>query len=81
MDSGKKYKRPAMMMIPMGKLIPKAQRHSKSVASQPPRTGPIATIPPMVAPQTANAIPRSLPWKFAFTKDKVVGSTMAPPIP
>ena len=70
-----------MMIMPMGKLIPKAQRHSKSVASQPPSTGPTATIPPIVEPQTAKAIPLSLPWKFALTRDKVVGSTIAPPIP
>ena len=69
------------MMTPSGKLIPKAQRQLKSVANQPPRTGPTATIPPMVAPQTANAIPRSLPWKVAFNSDRVVGSTIAPPIP
>ena len=68
-------------MIPSGKLIPKAQRQLKSVASQPPRTGPTATMPPMVAPQTAKAIPRSLPWKVALRRDRVVGSTIAPPMP
>ena len=30
-------------------------------------------MPPMVAPQTAKAIPRSLPWKLAFTSESVVG--------
>ena len=59
----------------------KAQRQEKSVANQPPKTGPTATMPPIVAPQTAKAIPRSRPWKFAFTKDRVVGSTIAPPTP
>ena len=53
----------------------------KLVANQPPRTGPRATIPPIVEPQTANAIPRSLPWKFALTRESVVGSTMEPPMP
>ena len=51
------------------------------MASHPPSTGPTATMPPMVAPQTANAMPRSLPWKFAFTSESVVGSTIAPPKP
>ena len=67
--------------MPNGRLIKNAQRQVKSVASQPPRTGPTATMPPMVAPQTAKAMPRSLPWKFAFTKESVVGSTIAPPKP
>ena len=81
LDSGTKIASPTKIKRPSGRLIRNAQRQSKSVASQPPRTGPTATIPPMVAPQTAKAMPRSLPWKLAFTKDRVVGSTMAPPIP
>ena len=80
-DSVAKIKRPMMMIKPSGALMLNAQRQSKSVASQPPRTGPTATIPPMVEPQTANAIPRSLPWKVAFTNERVVGSTIAPPTP
>ena len=81
LDSGTKIASPTRIKRPSGRLIKNAQRQSKSVASHPPRTGPTATIPPMVAPQTAKAIPRSLPWKFALTKDNVVGKTIAPPIP
>ena len=80
-DSVAKNKRPMMMIRPRGALMLNAQRQEKSVASQPPSTGPTATIPPMVEPQIAKAIPRSLPWKVAFTSDSVVGSTIAPPIP
>ena len=61
--------------------MPKAQRQEKSVVSQPPKSGPTATMPPMVEPHTAKAIPRSLPWKLALTSERVVGSTMAPPTP
>ena len=81
LDSVTKRKTPMVMRTPRGMLIPKAQFHENSVVSQPPSSGPTATIPPIVEPHTANAMPRSLPWKVALTIERVVGRTMAPPIP
>ena len=84
LDSLTNNKRPATMIRPIGRLMLNARRQPSSpklVANQPPRTGPRATIPPIVEPQTAKAMPRSLPWKFAFTRESVVGSTIDPPMP
>ncbi len=50
----------------------KAQRQENDVANQPPRSGPSAAVPPMVAPQKAKAMPRSLPRKPAFSSDSEV---------
>ena len=61
--------------------MPKAHRHENEVVSQPPRRGPTAAIPPIVDPQTAKAMPRSRPWKVAFSSDSVLGSIIAPPTP
>ena len=69
------------MITPSGTLMPKAHRHEKYVVSQPPRSGPTAAIPPMVEPQTANAIPRSLPRNVALMSDSDVGRIIAPPTP
>ena len=51
------------------------------MVSQPPSSGPSAAVPPIVAPQIANAIARSLPWYRAFTVDSDAGSSIAPPTP
>ena len=59
--SGTSSSTPMMTMMPIGTLIKKAQCQLALVTSQPPTSGPIAAMPPMVAPQTANAIARSLP--------------------
>ncbi len=69
------------MTATIGTLMPKAQRHEKSVVSQPPSSGPTATMPPIVEPQTAKAMPRSRPVNVALRIDSVVGRTMAPPMP
>ena len=70
-----------MTMTQSGMLIPNAQRHEKLVVSQPPSSGPSAAVPPMVAPQTPKAMPRSRPRNVALSRDSEVGSIMAPPMP
>ena len=42
--------------MPSGTLIRNAQCHENSVVSHPPRSGPTAAMPPIVEPQTANAM-------------------------
>ncbi len=80
-DSATAHRTPIAMMIPSGMLMPKAHRHENEVVSQPPSSGPTAAIPPIVDPHTANAMPRSRPWKVAFSSDRVLGSIIAPPTP
>ncbi len=80
-DSRTKRNAQTTMATPSGMLMPNAQRHENDVVSHPPSSGPTATMPPMVDPQTANAMPRSRPVKFALTSDSVVGRTIAPPTP
>ena len=46
---------------PIGMLTKKIQRHESHEVSMPPASGPIATAAPIVAPQSPNAVPRSLP--------------------
>ena len=58
-----------------------AQRHEKSEVSTPPTYGPSAPAPPAIAPHTANATPRSRPWKVAEMIDNVAGSMAAAPRP
>ena len=43
--------------------------------------GPSAPAPPATEPHTANATPRSRPWKVAERIDSVAGSIIAAPIP
>ena len=69
------------MTATIGTLMPKAHRHEKSVVSQPPSNGPTATMPPIVEPHTANAMPRSRPVNVALRIESVVGRTIAPPMP
>ena len=70
-----------MIATPSGTLIRKTQRQDASVVSRPPRNGPIAAIPPIVEPQIAKAIARSLPRNIALTVDSVAGRIIAPPMP
>jgi len=80
-DSGTSTSVAAMTSTPIGTLMPNAHRQESSVVSQPPRSGPRAADPPMVEPQTANAIARSRPAKVALSRDNEVGSIIAPPSP
>ncbi len=80
-DSSTNASRPMTMSTAIGTLIPNDQRQEKSVVSQPPRSGPNATMPPIVDPQIAKAIPRSRPLKVALMRDSVVGRIIAPPKP
>ena len=48
---------------------------------RPPTSGPIATAPPTTAPQTPNAIARSLPWNSCPIRASEVANIAAPPIP
>jgi len=72
---------PTRISTPSGMLMPNAHRHEKSVVSQPPRSGPTAAMPPIVAPHTAKAMPRSRPTKVALSVDSVDGRIIAPPTP
>ncbi len=80
-DSATVSSTPMMMRMPSGMLIPNAHRHENAVVSHPPSSGPTAAMPPIVEPQTANAIPRSRPRKVALISDRVVGRIIAPPMP
>ncbi len=51
------------------------------MVSQPPSSGPSAAVPPMVEPQTANAMPCSRPVKVALSSYSEVGRIIAPPMP
>ena len=48
---------------------------------KPPTSGPIATAPPIVAPQTPNAVARSLPWNSCPISASEVANIAAPPTP
>lgn len=72
---------PTMTSSPTGMLSQNAQRHDTSVASQPPISGPIAAMPPIAEPQTANAMVRARPVKVALSVDRVLGTIMAAPMP
>ncbi len=49
--------------------------------SAPPTSGPIATAPPIVAPQMPNAVARSGPRNSCAISASVVANMAAPPIP
>ena len=72
---------PTTTATPIGTLTQKIHRQSKEVVSHPPRSGPMAAMPAMTAPQMPNATARSLPRKVALTVERVAGRTMAPPTP
>ena len=79
--SGTKTKTAINTTTPIGTLIKNAQCHEKSVVSQPPTSGPIAAMPPIVAPHTAKAAARDLPTKTAFRIDSEEGRIIAAPTP
>jgi hypothetical protein len=47
--------------IPIGAFTKKIHRQERPEVSTPPSSGPMATARPVTAPQTPNAMPRSLP--------------------
>ena len=67
--------------MPIGTLMRKAQCQDAYVVSQPPTSGPRAAMPPIVPPQTAKAIARSLPTNTALMTDSELGRIIAPPMP
>ncbi len=52
----------AIAAIPIGMLTKKIHSQPRCSVITPPTSGPTATAPPTVAPQTPNAVARSLPW-------------------
>ncbi len=64
-----------------GRLTKKIQRQSRCSVSSPPRIGPAAAAAPFTAPQTPNAMPRSLPWYAPLSSAIVVANIAAPPTP
>ena len=59
----------------------KIHRHDRPLVSTPPSTGPIATATPVVAPNTPNAVPRSLPLNASASSASAVANMAAPPMP
>ena len=79
--SGTVSQTPTSTMMPIGTLMRKAQCQEALVVSQPPTSGPRAAMPPIVPPQTAKAIARSLPTNTALMTESELGRIMAPPMP
>jgi hypothetical protein len=67
--------------IPIGRLTKKIQRQDRPEVSMPPSSGPMATARPVIAPQTPNATPRSLPWKAEASRASDTENMIAPPTP
>ena len=65
----------------IGRLTQKIQRHDRPLVSTPPRTGPIATATPVVAPKAPNATPRSRPVNALDSSASAVANIAAPPMP
>ena len=65
----------------IGMLTKKIQRHERPLVSTPPRTGPMATATPVVAPKAPKATPRSRPWNAEAIRASAVANIAAPPIP
>ena len=65
---------------PRGTFIQNSSRHPSvgppSAMRRPPRVGPSAVDSPMVAPNTPNARPRSLPWNSCCTSPSTCGIWM-----
>ena len=59
----------------------KIHSHPMPSTSAPPTSGPIATPRPVVAPQTANAVPRSRPSNSCASSASDVANIAAPPMP
>ncbi len=67
--------------MPIGTFTKKIHSHPSESVSTPPTSGPIATAPPIVAPQTPNAVARSRPVKAWARIASEVANSIAPPIP
>ena len=68
-------------MTPMGTFTKKIQRQPMPLVIAPPMSGPMATAPPITAPYTPKAVPRSRPVNAAAIKANEVANMMAPPTP
>ncbi len=66
---------------PIGTLTKKIHSQPKFSVITPPISGPIATAPPTVAPQTPKAVARSLPWNSCPISASEVANMPAPPTP
>ena len=67
--------------IPIGTLTKKIHSQPRLSVIKPPISGPTATAPPTVAPQTPNAVARSLPWNSWPISASAVANMPAPPMP
>ena len=67
--------------IPIGTFTKKIHRQDRPEVSTPPSSGPIATARPVTAPQTPNAVPRSLPRKASASSASDTANMIAPPTP
>jgi len=65
---------------PRGTFSRNTQRQFSSV-STPPSSGPAAIARPVVAPNTANALPRSRPWKSCAIRAGATANMTAAPTP
>ena len=66
---------------PIGTLTKKIHSQPRCSVISPPTSGPIATAPPIVAPQTPNAVARSAPWNSCPISASEVANIAAPPTP
>ena len=66
---------------PIGRLTRKIQRQESPSTSRPPTSGPIASAPPVIAPQTPSAMPRSRPWNSAASSASEAANIAAAPTP
>ena len=68
-------------IAPIGTLTKKIHCQPMPEVMTPPSTGPTATAAPVTAPNTPNAVPRSLPWKAWAISASEVANIIAPPVP
>ena len=71
----------ATAAIPIGTFTKKIHRQDSPEISMPPSNGPMATARPVTAPQTPNAMPRSLPRKASASNASDTANMIAPPTP
>ena len=65
-------------MMATGMFTNRHQRQDAYSVSTPPSSRPIAAPPPVIAPNTANALARSLAaWKVTVTSDSAAGASIA----
>ena len=70
-----------MAATPTGTLTKKIHSQPSDSVSTPPTSGPIATAPPVVAPQMPKAVARSEPWNSWAISASEVANMIAPPMP